>query len=104
MTLNREQKRMLKKRGELADDGETPVQQRRQPSSQRPAEERTSPAQFAKEVRSELRKVAWPSRTETINYSMIVIVTVAVFTAMVFGLDWVFSELVGLLFDTGDGS
>ncbi len=103
MTLNREQKRMLKKRGELAEDGETPIAQRRQPS-QRPAEERTSPGQFAKEVRSELRKVAWPSRTETINYSVIVIVTVAVFTAMIFGLDWVFSELVGLLFDTGDGS
>ncbi len=100
MTLNREQKRALKKRGELDDDGETQVAPKRQQPSSRPPEERTSPGQFAKEVRSELRKVAWPSRDETKNYSIIVIVTVAILTAMIFGLDWLFSEFVGQLFDT----
>ncbi|MEE9414869.1 MAG: preprotein translocase subunit SecE [Acidimicrobiales bacterium] len=100
MTLNREQKRMLKKRGELADDGETPVAQRRQQPSQRPPAERTSPGQFAKEVRSELRKVAWPSWSETRNYSIVVIVTIAVLAALIFGLDWLFNEFVFQLFQT----
>ncbi len=100
MTLNREQKRALKKSGELSEDGETQIAQKRQAPSSRPPEERTSPGQFVKEVRSELRKVAWPSVEETKNYSIIVIVTVAILTAMIFGLDWVFSEFVSLLFDT----
>ncbi len=106
MTLNREQKRALKKRGELAEDGETQIAPKRDREevaaarTARAAEERTSPGQFAKEVRSELRKVAWPSRDETKNYSIIVIVTVTVLTALIFGLDWVFSEFVGQLFDT----
>ena len=77
MALNREQKRMLQRQGELGPDGE-PIRARR--GTQQRAKERTGPVEFAREVRSELRKVAWPTRSETINYSIITIVT------LIFGL------------------
>ena len=56
--------------------------------------------QFLREVRGELRKVAWPSRAETVNYSIVVLVTVVVLTAMIYGLDWVFSTFILELFDS----
>ncbi len=98
MAMNREQKRLLRRQGEIGEDG-SPTPGRRQQPSSRPPEERTSPAQFAREVRSELRKVAWPTRSETINFSIIVLVTVVVLTAFIAGLDWVFSKFVLTLFD-----
>jgi preprotein translocase subunit SecE len=55
---------------------------------------RTSARQFLKEVRGELRKVDWPSRTELIAYTVVVLVTVVVVTSYVFGLDLVFSKLI----------
>ena len=46
-----------------------------------------------------MRKVAWPSRSETTNYTIVVILTIIVVTALVAGLDWVFSNSVLELFD-----
>jgi len=97
MALNREQKRMLQRQGELGPDGE-PLRTRRGPQA-RQKEQRTGPVEFAKEVRSELRKVAWPTKSETINYSIITLVTLVVFTLLIFGIDWVFSEFVLKIFD-----
>ena len=101
MAMNREQKRALKKQGEVNDDGDFVPRRREAPATRRP-EDRTSPAQFLKEVRAELRKVAWPSREETLNYSVIVLITITVLTALIFALDWVFAEFVLSLFDTSD--
>lgn len=98
MALNREQKRMLQRQGELGPDGE-PLRTKRNPSANRAKEQRTGPREFAREVRSELRKVAWPTRSETINYSIITAITLVLFTLLIFGLDWVFSELVLRLFN-----
>jgi preprotein translocase subunit SecE len=50
------------------------------------------PVQFLREVRGELRKVAWPTRAEVINYSIVVLVAVVLLTALIFGLDYVFGE------------
>jgi preprotein translocase subunit SecE len=101
MALNREQKRMLQKRGEIGPDGE-PVRTPRQPQAPRPRdanETRLLSRQGLHEVRAELRKVAWPTRSETINYSIIVAVTLVLMTAFIFAIDWVFSEAVLTLFD-----
>ena len=98
MSMNRQQKRMLQKQGEVDADGE-PIRQRRQPQAGAPAAERTSPGQFLREVRGELRKVAWPSRSETINYSIVVLVTIVILGAIIYGLDWLFSTLILDLFD-----
>ena len=98
MSMNRQQKRMLQKQGEIDADGE-PVRSRRQ-SSSAPTQERTGPGQFLREVRGELRKVAWPSRAETVNYSIVVLITIILVTAMIYGLDWVFSTFILELFET----
>lgn len=99
MALNREQKRMLRKRGELTEDGEPAQSARRAPRTPPPNEERVGAAQFAREVRAELRKVAWPTRSETVNYSIIVLVTLVALTTLVFAIDWVFSNAVLKLFE-----
>ena len=97
MSMNREQKRMMQRQGEVDADGE-PIRQRRQQQN-RPTEERAGFTPFVREVRAELRKVAWPSRSETGNYTAVVIITILVITAIVAGLDWVFSQSVLELFD-----
>lgn len=97
MAMNREQKRMLQRQGEIGPDGE-PLRTRRGPQSRQ--RERTGPVEFTREVRSELRKVAWPTRAETINYSIVTIITIIVLTLFIFGIDWIFSEAVLRLFNT----
>jgi preprotein translocase subunit SecE len=53
---------------------------------------RVSPPQFLREVRGELRKVAWPSRQEVVSYTVTVLVVTAVLTLLVWGMDWVLRE------------
>ena len=97
MSLNREQKRALKKRGELGEDG-TPVATRSQPQKAS-APGRGLDSGAISEVRSELRKVAWPTRSEVINYSIVVLVTLVVITSMIALMDWGFGEGLLKLFE-----
>jgi preprotein translocase subunit SecE len=96
MAMNRETKRMLQRQGQMTEDGAPAREKRRQPPTPRPEarEKRTGPREFVKEVRAELRKVAWPTKSETINYSIIVFVAVVVLTAFVGALDYLFGEFV----------
>jgi preprotein translocase subunit SecE len=57
-------------------------------------EQRTSPTQFLREVRSELRKVAWPNRKEVSSYTIVVLVTTLVLVAIVWGMDEVIRRAV----------
>ena len=97
MAMNREQKRLLKKQGQLNEDGQPVRGQRTAPAPAR--SERTGPTQFLREVRGELRKVAWPSRDEVANYSVVVLVAIVVLTAMIAGLDYVLGQAVLKLFE-----
>ena len=101
MAMNRQQKRMLQKQGQLGADGAPAARKRPAPQAPRPAakEERTGPVQFVREVRGELRKVAWPTRPEIVNYSIIVLFTVVVLTAYIATLDFAFGEAVFKLFE-----
>jgi preprotein translocase subunit SecE len=63
-------------------------------TNDRPQSKRTGPAQFLKEVRTELRRVAWPSRGEVVQYSLIVLVTTILIGAFIFGMDQLFGQLV----------
>lgn len=50
--------------------------------------------QFLKEARAELMKVNWPTRQQTINYTLIVIgisIAVALFLG---GLDYIFEQIL----------
>ena len=97
MDLNRQQKRSMKRMGALNDQG-APVRQARPAVTTRQAKERTSPLQYIREVRDEMRKVAWPRWPEVRRYAIIVLITVVVITAFVGGLDAVFGILSGWLY------
>jgi preprotein translocase subunit SecE len=93
--LNREQKRALKRQGALNDQG----QPTRAAVPARRKTERVGPAQYLREVRDEMRKVAWPKWPEVRRFSVIVLVTVVLYTAYVFGLDSLFGVLSGWLYN-----
>lgn len=99
MAMNRQTKRMLQRQGEVGSDGEPVARKRPAPKTPRQDDGRTGPTQFVREVRGELRKVVWPTRTELIRYSVIVLVTLIIMTSFIAGLDWVFSEAVFKLFE-----
>ncbi len=58
------------------------------------ARARTGLTQFLREVRSELRKVAWPDRQEVVSYTVVVLVTSFVLIMLVWGMDFVIREAV----------
>ena len=99
MAMNRQQKRMLQRQGQMGADGAPVARKRQAPPAPRPKEERTSPREFLREVRGELRKVAWPTRAEVVNYSIIVLVALVLLTAYVAALDYGFGEVLLKLFE-----
>lgn len=52
---------------------------------------------FSKASRAEMRKVVWPTRQETMQTSLIVVVAVVVTALVLWGLDSVFISLLRLL-------
>ncbi|MDA3936534.1 MAG: preprotein translocase subunit SecE [Actinomycetota bacterium] len=42
---------------------------------------------YFSDVRAEMRRVVWPTRTEVINSSLVVIVTLIVFITFIFAVD-----------------
>jgi preprotein translocase subunit SecE len=101
VSMNREQKRLMQRQGQIGADG-APVSRKRDqgrtltaPAAQR---SRTRPREFLHEVNVELRKVVWPTKAETMNYSLVVLVTLVVMGAFIFGLDYVFSSWARYVF------
>ena len=52
---------------------------------------------FLKEVRAELKKVTWPSRRETANTTLVVILSVFFFGFYLFFMDIIFSQFIDLI-------
>ena len=99
--MNRETKRLLQRQGQLGPDGEQATAPRREaprPVATRSPSDRTKPADFLREVRTELKRVAWPTKAETINSSIVVLVALIVLTAIIFGMDTFFAKSVLYLF------
>jgi preprotein translocase subunit SecE len=62
---------------------------------------RTNPFVFLQQVRTEVSKVTWPTRKETMITTAMVI-AMSVFAALFFlGVDWVFSVLVKIILGLG---
>jgi preprotein translocase subunit SecE len=98
MAMNRQTKRLMQRQGgdrQTAPDRRAP---RPAPQAQQ-KRERTSPGQYLSEVRSELRKVAWPTRREVINSTIVVLICVTVMTTLIFGFDYFSARFVLFLFD-----
>ena len=99
MDLNRQQKRAMQKMGEVNDQG-APIRQARPTVATQVAKERVGPFQYIREVRDEMRKVAWPKWPEIRRYSIVVLVTVVIFTAIIgvtdtgvgFITDWLYKS------------
>ncbi len=52
---------------------------------------------YLKDTRSELKKVVWPSRKETVNNTCVVLVVVAVSAVFMLALDLGFGGIIHLL-------
>jgi preprotein translocase subunit SecE len=93
--VNRQTKRQMKRQG-----GETPApSERRRPAPPPPHRERSTAKEFVREVRGELKKVAWPTKAEVVTSTIVVLVAVIIMTLLIFGLDLVFSKGVLNLFE-----
>jgi len=99
--MNRETKRMMQKQGQMEPDG-SPASRRAQTATtqRRPAKQRTPIVQVGREIRDELRQVAWPTRTELINYTLIVFTTLVFMITLIFLLNLAFGKTILWLFQT----
>jgi preprotein translocase subunit SecE len=104
--VNRETKRLMQRQGQMEADG-SPATRRapagtatrtRPPKGGAPVRKRTTPVQFIREVRDEMRQVAWPSRSELINYTSVVLTTLIIMISLIFALNLAFGKLITDLF------
>ncbi|MFT5222851.1 MAG: preprotein translocase subunit SecE [Glaciecola sp.] len=84
--MNRDERRAAKR--DEKNQAQQPVI-RDSSSSELGPRKRTGPVQFLKEVRTELRKVAWPTRREVGSYTVVVLSVTTALTSIVFAMDWV---------------
>ena len=93
--MNRQTKRLMQKQG-----GDKPSDRRARPQPGADVKkEKVGPRQYLSEVRGELKKVAWPTRREVFNSSVVVLVAVVFMTSLIFGYDYLSSKFVLFLFD-----
>ena len=92
--MNRQHKRMMARQG--ADKPKAPDRRAAAPPPHK--EKRPGVGEYLGEVRSEMRKVAWPSRREVINSTIVVLIAVVFMTSLIFGLDYVSSKFVLFLY------
>jgi preprotein translocase subunit SecE len=95
VSMNRQTKRMMAKQG--TDKPRAPEDKRR--PSAAPQREKIGPREYLSEVKGEMRKVAWPTRKEVVNSTIIVLIAVIVMTSLIFGFDYVSAKFVLFLFD-----
>ncbi|HNT26141.1 MAG TPA: preprotein translocase subunit SecE [Anaerolineales bacterium] len=53
---------------------------------------------FIRETIGELRKVTWPTPREMVRLTQIVVIVIVVMALLLGGLDYVFTQLFGLIF------
>jgi preprotein translocase subunit SecE len=59
---------------------------------------KTSPGEFIRQVRTEIGKVVWPSRAETVQTAIMVLIMTVVLATFFLSVDAVFAAIVkGLL-------
>ncbi len=95
--MNREQKRMMQRQGQVGADGTATRRTTAQDVTRRRGE-RTRPVDFVRQIREEMRQVSWPTRPEVINYTTIVLFVLIFMTSLIFGLGYGFTKFVTFLF------
>jgi preprotein translocase subunit SecE len=86
--MNRELRRLQAKEEKRARD------RRKAQAGSRPKRQRVGIRQFLSEVRTELKRVAWPSRREVVTFTTVTLITSGFVTLYTFGLDVVFKRSV----------
>ncbi len=81
-------------------DGEAPAKRTAPPPRRQVKRDPFRPGQFLREVRSELRQVARPNRSEVINYTTVTLVTLLSLMVLIFILNYAFAKGVLWLFKT----
>jgi preprotein translocase subunit SecE len=95
--VNRQTKRLMQRQG--SDRPAAPDRRQRPAARDEIRKERVGPRQYLREVRGELKKVAWPTRKEVVNSTIVVLIAVVFMTTLIFGFDYGSSQLVLFLFD-----
>ena len=94
--MNRQTKRLMQRQGA---DRPRAAERRAPAGPSAPPREKTSPKQFVGEVKAELRKVAWPTKREVVNSTIVVLIAVVIMTTLIFGFDYASSKFTLFLFD-----
>jgi preprotein translocase subunit SecE len=96
--MNREQKRLMQRQGQVGADGAPASRRTSVQDVQRRRRDRATPREFVRQIREEMRQVSWPTRPEVINYTSIVFCVLVFMTSLIFGLGFGFSKFVTFLF------
>jgi preprotein translocase subunit SecE len=96
--MNREQKRMMQRQGQVGADGAATSRRTSVQDVQRRRSDRATPREFFRQIREEMRQVSWPTRPEVLNYTSIVFCVLVFMTSLIFGLGFGFSKFVAFLF------
>jgi preprotein translocase subunit SecE len=98
--VNRETKRLMQRQGQAGADATTTTRREaaQQAAQRRQREPRAGIRQYFRDVRDEMRQVAWPTRPEVANYTAIVGTVLIIMITVIFGLNYSFSKAVLWLF------
>ena len=91
--MNRQTKRAMARQG-----ADRPAKPEGRAAAPKPQKDRTGPREYLSEVRGEMKKVAWPPRSEIMNSTVVVVVGLVVMTALIFLFDWMSVHVVDYVF------
>ncbi len=86
--MNRELRRLQEKEEKRARDRRAAMMQTRR------RKERVGFRQFLSEVRTELKRVAWPGRREVVTFTVVTLITAGFVMLYTFGLDLTLKQAI----------
>ena len=89
----RRQKKQGKDARQRRVDRAVPTRGKRRPGMERPPLHSRFGI-FLREVRTELSRVSWPTRRQLLNFTVVTVVTSAILTMVIFGLDVALKQVV----------
>ncbi len=96
--MNRELRRLAEREEQRERD------RRAQRPGKRRARHRVNIVQFLSEVRTELKRVAWPTRRQVVVFTTVTLITAGAVTLYAFGLDLGFKRAILSLLQSLTGS
>ncbi len=67
------------------------------PANEKERKMKTTPAQFVRQVKQEVSKITWPSRSETMQGTIVVVIMSLVLAAFLLAVDTVFAKAVRII-------